>query len=70
MSSDRCCVVNAPFQALSGEAGWLVGQLAEGQRAWLQTAVLCMARVQRESSAVLPAELSRRILELCLSRDP
>jgi hypothetical protein len=50
----------------SAEAGWLVGRLAEEQQARLRAAALSLARAQQSSNAVLPAELSGRILALCL----
>jgi hypothetical protein len=56
----------AVLERSTAEAGWLVGRLAEGQRARLRTAAFCLARAQHKSNAVLPAELSGRILALCL----
>ncbi|EFN53863.1 hypothetical protein CHLNCDRAFT_135974 [Chlorella variabilis] len=56
----------AVLQCSAAEAGWLVGRLADAQRARLRAAALSLARPQQQSSAVLPAELSGRILALCL----
>ena len=53
------------LQRSAAVAGWLVGRLDEGQRATLRAAALGLARAQRGGPS-LPAELSGRILALCL----
>ena len=55
----------AVLQRSAAEAGWLVGRLAEGQHKRLRAAALSLARAQRDVRS-LPAELSGRILALCL----
>lgn len=50
----------------AAEAGWLVGRLAEDQRALLQTATLSLGRAQQQGQRSMPAELMQRILALCL----
>ena len=63
---DLARALPAVLQRSAAEAGWPVGRLAEGQRKRLRVAALSLMRAQQHSSAVLPAELSGRILALCL----
>ena len=63
---DLARALPAVLQRSESEAGWLVGRLTEGQRATLRAVALSLAQAQQHSSTVLPAELSGRILALCL----
>jgi hypothetical protein len=63
---DLARALSAVLQRSAAEAGWLVGRLADEQRARLQAAALSLARAQAQSSVVLPAELNGRILALGL----
>ena len=62
--TDLARALPAVLQRSTAEAGWLVGHLAEEQRARLRAAALSMARAQLGGPS-LPAELSGRILALC-----
>ncbi|EFN53862.1 hypothetical protein CHLNCDRAFT_135973 [Chlorella variabilis] len=62
---DLARALPAVLQRSAAEAVWLVGRLAEGQRARLRATALSLARVKR-GMPPLPAELSGRILALCL----
>ena len=61
---DLARALPAVLERSAAEAGWLVGLLAEEQRARLRAAALSLAWAQQQSRTVLPAELSGRILAL------
>ncbi|EFN52654.1 hypothetical protein CHLNCDRAFT_54290 [Chlorella variabilis] len=63
-SPDLARALPAVLERSAAEAGWLVGLLAEEQRARLRAAALSLAWAQQQSRTVLPAELSGRILAL------
>ncbi|EFN53976.1 hypothetical protein CHLNCDRAFT_135921 [Chlorella variabilis] len=64
---DLARALPAVLQRSAAEAGWLVGRLNASQQARLRAAALSLARAQRQSSTVLAAELSGRILALALA---
>ncbi|EFN53972.1 hypothetical protein CHLNCDRAFT_58343 [Chlorella variabilis] len=63
--SDLGRALPAVLERSTAEAGWLVRRLAKGQRKRLRAAALSLARAQRGLPS-LPAELSGRILAVCL----
>jgi ankyrin repeat protein len=64
---DLARALPAVQQRSAAEAGWLVGRLSEEQRARLKAAALSLARVpQQWGLPSLPAELSGRILAVCM----
>ena len=65
---DLARALPAVLQRSAAEAGWLVGRLYQYQRKRLRAAALSLARAQQQNSAVLPAELSGRILALSAGR--
>ena len=63
---DLARALPAVLQRSAAEAGWLVGRLAEVQRARLRAATLSLAQAQQPNRCSLPAEVSGRILAQAL----